>query len=175
MFFSLIKCLPLCTTLSLIMAVLFFAPSTSANIYKWTDAQGKVHYSDKKMANSAQAQDINLGTMPAAKAVKTLPAKHYQNDQPSLYLLRSELALDQLTTLRNPTNFAYFYFGGDCVSPTRVSYAEYIKRYKHNLPKPSDLYRDESRLLEQYRFRTQRATYVRDNPAQKASWPRRYR
>ncbi|WP_449521805.1 DUF4124 domain-containing protein [Cellvibrio sp.] len=143
---------------------LFFTTPVFAEIYKWTDAQGKVHYSDKKIADSAQAQNLNLGTMPAAKPVDTLSAKRYHNTRPSLYLLRSELALEQLTSLRTPDNFAYFYFGGDCVSPTAVSYAEYIKRYKKSLPESDDLYRDEGRIFEQYNFRTQNALYALNNP-----------
>lgn len=143
---------------------LFFTTQVYAEIYKWTDAQGKVHYSDKKIADSAQAQNLNLGTMPAAKAVDTLNAKRYQNTRPSLYLLRSELALEQLTALRTPSNFAYFYFGGDCVSPTAVNYVEYVKRYKKSLPNSSDLYRDEGRLFDQYNFRTQNARHALNNP-----------
>lgn len=153
-----------CIVLLLSVFGLFLAAPIYAEIYKWTDAQGKVHYSDKKIADSAQAQDLNLGTMPVAKAVNTLAAKRYQNTRPSLYLLRSELALDQLTALRAPANFAYFYFGGDCVSPTAVSYAEYIKRYKKSLPESDDLYRDEGRIFDQYNFRTQNVLYALDNP-----------
>ena len=58
----------------------------------------------KKITDSAQAQDLNLGTMPSAKAAASLVAERYQNTRPSLYLLRSELALEQLTSLRFPDN-----------------------------------------------------------------------
>lgn len=143
---------------------LFSTTHVSAQVYKWTDAQGKVHYSDKKIADSAQAQEINLGTMPSVKAVDSLAAKRYQNTRPSLYLLRTEMALEQLTNLRTPTKFAYFYFGGDCVSPTGVSYSEYIKRYKNSLPDADDLYRDEGRVFDKYNIRTQNALYALDNP-----------
>lgn len=151
------KCSALYTTLLFSAFGLLFTTPIFAEIYKWTDAQGKVHYSDKKIADSAQAQNLNLGTMPNAKPVDTLLAKRYNNTRPSLYLLRNELALEQLASLRSPDNFAYFYFGGDCVSPTVVSYVEYIKRYKKSLPESDDLYRDEGRIFEQYNFRTQNA------------------
>lgn len=143
---------------------LFFTAPSNAEIYKWTDAQGKVHYSDRKIANTAQKQHLNIGTMPDAKAVDTLAAQRYQNTRPSLYLLRSKLALEQLAALRSPANFAYFYFGGDCVSPTTVSYGEYLKRYKKSLPDSDDLFRTEGRLFDQYNFRTQNAQYALDNP-----------
>jgi len=160
------KCSLQCIALLLSIFGLLFATPVYAEIYKWTDAQGKVHYSDKKIADSAQAQDLNLGTMPVAKAVDTLAAKRFQNTRPSLYLLRNELALEQLAVLRAPANFAYFYFGGDCVSPTAVSYVEYIKRYKKSLPESDDLYRDEGRIFDQYNFRTQNALYAMENPKQ---------
>ncbi len=135
-----------------------------AQVYKWTDEEGKVHYSDKKIADSAQAQDLNLGTMPSLKAVDSLSVKRYQNTRPSLYLLRNEIALEKLTSLRTPAKFAYFYFGGDCVSPTGVSYSEYIKRYKNSLPDTDDLYRDEGRIFDKYNIRSQSAQYALDNP-----------
>lgn len=160
------KCSLQCIALLFPVFGLFFITPVYAEVYKWTDAQGKVHYSDKKIADSAQAQNINLGTMPTAKVVDTLAAKRYQNTHPSLYLLRSELALEQLTALRVPASFAYFYFGGDCVSPTAVSYVEYIKRYKKSLPESDDLYRNEGRIFDQYNFRTQNALYAFDNPKQ---------
>jgi hypothetical protein len=74
---------------------LFVTVQSHAEIYKWTDAQGKVHYSDKKIADSAQAQDLNLGTMPDAKSVASGTAIRYQNTRPSLYILRGEIAFDQ--------------------------------------------------------------------------------
>jgi hypothetical protein len=163
MFFLTAKRSPQSITLLSLIIVLLFAPSASAQIYKWTDAQGKVHYSDKKIADTAQAQDINLGTMPAAKAVESLTANRYQNERPSLYLLRHELAMDKLN-LSSSANFAYFYFGGDCVSPTAVSYGEYVKRYKHSLPKSDDIFLYEGRVFNQYRIRTENATYAIDNP-----------
>lgn len=150
-------------TLFSLIITLLFTSSASAQIYKWTDAQGKVHYSDKKIADTAQAQDINLGTMPAAKAVVELEPQRYQNSRPSLYLLRAEHAMDKLN-LGSSANFAYFYFGGDCVSPTAVSYGEYIKRYKHNLPKSDDIFLYEGQVFNRYRIRTQGVAYAMDNP-----------
>lgn len=134
-----------------------------AQVYKWTDAQGKVHYSDKKIGDSAKAQNLDLGTMPAVKQVNTQEAKRYQNTRPSLYLLRSEMALDRLTTLRSPAKFAYFYFGGDCISPTVASYEEFTTRFKNSLPDADDLYRDEGLVFNKYNFRNNSAEYAIDN------------
>jgi hypothetical protein len=143
---------------------LFVTVQSHAEIYKWTDAQGKVHYSDKKIADSAQAQDLNLGTMPDAKSVASGTAIRYQNTRPSLYILRGEIAFDQLATLRNPTNFAYFYFGGDCVSPTAASYEEYIKRYRNSLPRSYEIFRDEGDIFRKNKYRNQGTGYAIDNP-----------
>lgn len=143
---------------------LLVATSTQAEIYKWTDAQGKVHYSDKKIADTAQAQSIDLGTMPEAKPVKALTATSFQHSRPTLYLLRQDINFHTLTTLRNPDKFAYIYFGGDCVSPTTVSYDEYLKRFKSSLPKSSDIFLSESQVLGKYNVRSQHLQYSLNNP-----------
>lgn len=151
---------------SVILLTWSFMISTpaQAQIYKWTDAQGKVHYSDKKVAESAQAQDLDLGTMPGVKKVQELTAKPYHSTRPALYLLREEMSFTQLTALRNPTKFAYLYYGGDCVSPTAVSYTEYVKRFNKSLPDTDDMFRDTGKLFQKYNYRTLSAQSAITNP-----------
>lgn len=132
----------------------FTTAHVSAQVYKWTDAQGKVHYSDKKIADSAQAQDLNLGTMPSAKAVETLAPKHYSGTVPALYFLLNEPNIEDSRTILTRPKFAYFYFGGDCVSPTTSTYNEFITRYRHVIPKAYELFAEVGALLRKYHYRS---------------------
>ncbi|HEY8941763.1 MAG TPA: DUF4124 domain-containing protein [Cellvibrio sp.] len=141
------------TRLLISFSLLALAGHSNGEVYKWTDAQGKVHYSDKKIAESAQAQDLNLGTMPPAKPVTKLTPRSYESAQPPLYLLTNEPSFEQATALSAKSNFAFFYFGGDCVSPTSLGYNEYLKRYKESLPEPYELYRSLGETLRKYNYR----------------------
>ena len=56
--------------LILVFCLLYFVPSVNAEIYKWVDAQGRVHYDDKPpLAGQKQLMDINE----ESNAVKAIP------------------------------------------------------------------------------------------------------
>jgi len=50
------------THLLLAVALLFGASSLHAEIYKWTDENGKVHYSDKKPENKQKVAEVKVRT-----------------------------------------------------------------------------------------------------------------
>lgn len=133
---------------------LFSTTHVSAQVYKWTDAQGKVHYSDKKVALSAQTQDLNLGTMPSAKAVAELTPQIYSGTAPALYFLLNEPKIEDSRTILTRPKFAYFYFGGDCVSPTTTTYNEFVTRYRYVTPKAYELFAEVGALLRKYHYRS---------------------
>lgn len=104
-----------------------------AAVYKWTDAQGKVHYSDQKLDQTASEQSVSVGVMPKAPIVAVAEPAKYKNDHPSKWLSVSEVnfALSQEDRLR--TNGVNFYFGGDCVTPSSMNFNEFEKRFGKNL------------------------------------------
>ncbi len=66
------RSLPSIAVLSL-LTLLLFTPGAEAQVYKWRDATGKIHYSDKPPAGMpAQNQNRKLG--PANSASDDLPA-----------------------------------------------------------------------------------------------------
>lgn len=54
-------------------ALLTLGAPAAAEVYQWTDANGKVHFTDKPPANRP-ARTLDIPTAPAAKAQKSAPA-----------------------------------------------------------------------------------------------------
>lgn len=50
----------------LVVCVAASAGGAQAQVYKWTDANGKVHYGDKKEAEGARQQELKIKLPPAA-------------------------------------------------------------------------------------------------------------
>ena len=134
---------------------LLWAASAPAQIYKWTDENGKVHYSDKKVDATAQAQNVDLGTMPAVRSVTRLTPQTYTGASPARFLLLHEPNLLESAALLPMNKVASMYFGGDCVSPTALGFGEFVQRYRDHLPRPHDLYRELVDNIRRYSYRTQ--------------------
>ena len=107
----------------------FSLQQATAEIYKWVDAAGKVHYSDRKLDQTAQAQDVDIGVMPPARATDSLSARRYAGAEPSKWIMRSALDWTELQKTHPNDKLVYLYFGGDCVSPLGMDLAEFNHRY----------------------------------------------
>lgn len=58
-------------------ALILYAAPAAAEMYRWVDAQGKVHYSDQPPAGKSQSsKTLNIPNQPAAPAVE--PNKSWQ-------------------------------------------------------------------------------------------------
>jgi len=145
-----------------IMFTIFVAAATSAQaaVYKWVDEHGKVHYSDQKRDQKASEQSVSVGTMPKAPLVVAAQPQAYGNDQPPKWLLVKEVAvaLDAEDSARK--NNVSFYFGGDCVSPTSISFDNFQQRYRKNIDVTADVRRILTSTLAKYGYRN---NYVKDD------------
>lgn len=56
------------------LVLLQAAPSHAAELYRWTDAQGTVHYTDKP-PRGVEAEKLNKGRTPTLSAPTTTPAE----------------------------------------------------------------------------------------------------
>ncbi len=66
------------------LGILVFASSAQAELYKWTDGQGKVHYTDQPpTVNAEQVRDVAKG-----QAETTTQATQSLNDQDQAYKKR---------------------------------------------------------------------------------------
>ena len=61
--------------------LLFIACVAHAEIYKWVDENGKVHYSDRKSSNSAEELNVTTGTSSLGADSKDLEVQQEQTDR----------------------------------------------------------------------------------------------
>jgi hypothetical protein len=135
------------------IALLCCAFAVEAAVYKWTDAQGKVHYSDQKKDENASEQKVSVGSMPKAPEVKKLQAIKYKNYNPakSLAVTEVEFVLPEYDQTR--TNGVSLHFGGDCVSPSFMTIDEFQRRFRKNFNSPEAFQRLATRTLSSYGYR----------------------
>jgi Domain of unknown function (DUF4124) len=137
------------TVMSLLCCVL----AVEAAVYKWTDSQGKVHYSDQKKDEKASEQKVSVGSMPKAPEVKKLQAIKYKNFNPtkSLAVTEVEFVLPEYDQSRK--NGVALHFGGDCVSPSFMTIDEFQRRFRKNFNSPEEFQRLATRTLSSYGYR----------------------
>ncbi|UTF61643.1 pilin [Gilvimarinus sp. DA14] len=97
-----------------------------AQVYTWTDEQGKVHYSDQRRVSHAEAKVIDIGGMPPAPLLDHQTPASYGAEVYPLVLDRFFYA-DSVSD-ENRALITY-YFGGDCVSPTSENFNQLRVRY----------------------------------------------
>ncbi len=59
----------------LLLALAGLPPAAGAQVYKWTDANGTVHYADAPPANGTSYQNVKTRTHTPADPVHTAPAR----------------------------------------------------------------------------------------------------
>ena len=119
----------------IILLWLFCALPLQAQIYSWQDSEGRTHYSDKPLDDSATEAVVDIDSMPPVRQLESLETANLDDSflPPLIDMPRYRLEPRE--------RIAAFYFGGDCVSPTRLQHEELAKRYRHALPPPDDLQR----------------------------------
>jgi hypothetical protein len=138
-----------------VISLLLGSSISSATVYKWTDAQGKVHFSDKKIADAARLQSMDLGIMPPVKQVDSLPARPFTGEGLPRWLVVVEPKLGTSPELLSNAKLASFYFGGDCISPTSVDFAALKLQLEEYLPSVSALRHELTSVLSENRYRTE--------------------
>lgn len=100
--------------------------SAWAQVYTWTDENGKVHYSDQRRVSHAEAKVIDVGGMPPAPFIDHQTPASYSGEVFPLVLDRfyyADAVSDESKALIT------YYFGGDCVSPTSENFNQLRVRY----------------------------------------------
>ncbi len=137
----------------LLIVILLLHANTSAAVYKWTDAEGRVHYSDKKTSTDARETSVDVKFMPDARYV--------ESHVPEVYAGRD---IDDWLSIAVPANKftdgfpgdikkrVHFYFGGDCVSPTSLSLSDLFLRYPLSIDKSYSLDREVKHTFKKYSY-----------------------
>ena len=84
-----------CSVVFLILAAVSFAAITQAEVYKWTDKEGKVHYSDKPIDDKTKA--LKMKRKPSEKEIyqANKRAKSLINHQQKLHEIAQDDAHDK--------------------------------------------------------------------------------
>ena len=105
--------------------------STAGELYKWTDENGVVHYSEKPPENKAvETLNINQGTkfkaVPVEKPITIEPTQALRH----ILLVKPEFFWEQANNNLKVT----YYFGGDCVSPSTTTVKEAQQNHQSLFP-----------------------------------------
>ncbi|MDQ8037978.1 MAG: pilin [Pedobacter sp.] len=91
-----------------------------SRLYQWTDAQGRVQYSDKAPDGSPAASTSNLATQPQLPAVRTFPPVAL----PPGKLAPLAVAQPDYSALQNAVNLGRLYVAADCINPSEIGWTE---------------------------------------------------
>lgn len=130
----------------------FYSTNSFPAIYKWTDENGNVHYSDKKPSNNAKEENVNIGMMPDSQVVEEKIPKKYKGSYLGDWLSVAEPSYKLLDKNGRKTKNLYFYFGGDCISPTFLSFNEFTSNYASILDSTEFLQRQAVNQFRHYLF-----------------------
>lgn len=126
------------------VCVVLFAPLVQAQIYTWTDSDGRIHYSDQPTDKNAVLQSVDIGTMPAPTLVASEKPALFKT---SLYpLIVSQFEYSE-AIVNSSKVAARFYFGGDCVSPTTMRFDELRLQLPGVIREPEQLQVDVFRAI----------------------------
>lgn len=108
-----------------------------AQVYMWKDESGKLHYSDQRRVDHAEATQIDIGSMPPPPLVQAMmPLAFPANVAP--------LLLDSFFYVRSVSKtekaLITYYFGDDCVAPASQNFNQLRTLYPRVL-------RDEHSLM----------------------------
>ncbi|MGI9284273.1 MAG: DUF4124 domain-containing protein [Pseudomonadales bacterium] len=125
-------------TLFLICQCLLLAQAR-AELYQWKDANGTVHFSDKKPTSNYNTLDYDsqfgLPTM-SLDPVTVLPYRGSKALQQVLVMPLNYIGFEQN---RADQDIGAFYFGPDCVSPTTMQWQQLLTDFPHTVPSERSL------------------------------------
>lgn len=108
-------------------------PSYS-QFYKWVDEDGKVHYSDKKPAADAVEMNVDHAVMPRPKLIGDVKPIYYDGKDPARWVVMTQPIYSPDQSSRQKYKVAHFYFGGDCATPTSISWPQLEDQYPEVIP-----------------------------------------
>ncbi len=121
-----------------LIALNFTIAINATEIYKWTDKNGKVHFSQNKPKEPISIESIKPSRKNKFVDVKSLsPIKNpIAKQQRHILVLRP----DTFWTLKQPTKkTSTYFFGGDCVSPHKKSFKEMTENQPYLMPRVTSL------------------------------------
>lgn len=89
-------------------------------LYQWTDAQGRVQYSDQAPENNPAANARSISTRPQLPPVRTFKPVPL----PAGKLLPVAVALPEYSALQSAGTLGRLYIAADCINPSEIGWAD---------------------------------------------------
>ncbi len=131
---------------ALLLVLLFASIESSAELYKWTDESGKVHYSDKA-PDTVEKQVINSAGNPVKKAYKGLNAKApiirpYETKSRTILISDVSYRWRKQTEINKVRKIGAYYMGRHCTPRGPIKLPQVYVNHSEFFPKESSLPRD---------------------------------
>lgn len=116
------------------IVMILIQPLDASEIYKWTDKEGKIHFSQKKPKQSTSLESLKANNNNAFKGVALLkPIKNSISiNLRHILVVRPDLFWRLKTSNKKAITY---YFGGDCVSPVKKSFIDMKAHQTYLLPR----------------------------------------
>jgi len=135
------------TSLSARLALIVFALASfngQAQLYKWVDDNGKIHYSDKEPGEAANSKVIpqshSAGSQYQQAAATAKPIiRPYEKTARKLHLLDTRYLWKSESHINKTTKIGVFYTGKGCISRGAMTTPDIFVFHKSLFPTESDL------------------------------------
>lgn len=109
----------------------------AGEVYKWKDKDGKLHYSEKKPTTEVDVRSVDLNNGKQFSEIENPPAiKATNKNNRHIVIVRPDSFWDVKNSQQMTTTY---FFGGDCVSGTDVSFQDMKENHPSILPRINQL------------------------------------
>lgn len=106
-----------------------------AELYRWTDANGQIHFSDKKPASEFNILDYKSQFGLPDLTLEAVTALPYRGEKSLRQVLVLPLNVAGMAAIKLRSNIGAFYFGPDCVSPTAMRWQQLKTDFPRAVPR----------------------------------------
>ncbi len=110
-----------------------------AELYQWRDANGTIHYSDKKPASNYNTLDYDSRFGLPTLSVEPVTAPPWRGSKSLQQVLVMPLGYAGFEQNRAHSSIGAFYFGPDCVSPTAMQWRQLQTDFPQAIPSDKTL------------------------------------
>ncbi len=108
------------SVVGVVLAALLLPAAAETRLYQWTDAEGRVQYSDKAPESNPAATARSIVTQPQLPAVRTFKPLPL----PAGKLVPIAVALPDYSALQNAVDLGRLYVAADCINPSQIGWTE---------------------------------------------------
>ena len=150
----------------LLLLILFTAPlGVQAELFKWVDENGKIHYSDKKPDDTVQSKVIGDRSDSQNQSLTDSGSRPiirpYEKTARKLHLLNTQYVWKRETEVNRSNKLGAYYTGKGCISRGAIRTPEVFIHHKPMIPAESRLTQQISRIINGLDYSSERTEKYR--------------